>query len=906
MPRPRFELPPQYDPHAVERPLYQRWLDRGVFTAHVESAREPYVIVMPPPNITAILHTGQGLNNVIQDVVIRFERMRGREALWLPGTDHAGIATQNVVERLVAKEGKTRFDLGRDKFVERVWAFIRETGNTILEQLKVIGCSCDWSRTRFTLDQAYSRAVREVFVRLWEEGLIYRGHRVIHWCPHCLTALSDEEAESKDTEGKLYYIRYPVDGGPAPFLTVATTRPETLLGDTAVAVNPKDARHARFVGKVARLPIADIPIPIVADEAVDPTFGTGFVKVTPAHDATDFEIGLRHKLEMPLVMTEDGRMEHATRVPRALADLDRFEARERVVDLLKELGLLEKIEPHRHALRRCYRCDTIVEPRLSDQWFVKMQPLAEPVLAAYREARFRIVPERWHATFEHWMENIRDWNISRQLWWGHRIPVFTCTKCDHRWADRTDPARCPKCGGPVEQDPDVLDTWFSSWLWPFATMGWPDRTPDLARFYPGHTLVTAPEILFFWVARMLMSGYHFMDRRLPFTTVYLHGTVRDTRHRKMSKSLGNGIDPLDVVRLYGADALRWTLVAGSSLGADVILDPNDLETTFAPGRNFANKLWNVGRFILAQLPERVQPIDELDIARLPLADRWILMRANDAVHVATSYLEQFKLDEAAKRCYEFVWGELADWYVEAVKPRLAASGAATAAETGGPPAGAAPDAAHAVLAHCFDTALRLLHPVVPFITEELWQKLPGRKPEELLATADWPTFQQERVDSELDLQFLHVQQVVEKIRAIRAEYRVPPKARLAAAIKPRTDSIRAAFDGERDTIMRLAQLSDLKVDGGLRGAGAHAVLADGSEVFVALADAIDVRQECRRLTGELTRLEQQLAALDAKLGNKNFIARAPAEVVAKEREKERAWRDQRQALADKLRSLGCS
>ena len=906
MPRPRFELPPQYDPHAVERPLYQRWLDRGVFTAHVESAREPYVIVMPPPNITAILHTGQGLNNVIQDVVIRFERMRGREALWLPGTDHAGIATQNVVERLVAKEGKTRFDLGRDKFVERVWAFIRETGNTILEQLKVIGCSCDWSRTRFTLDEAYSRAVREVFVRLWEEGLIYRGHRVIHWCPHCLTALSDEEAESKDTEGKLYYIRYPVDGGPAPFLTVATTRPETLLGDTAVAVNPKDARHARFVGKVARLPIAEIPIPIVADEAVDPTFGTGFVKVTPAHDATDFEIGVRHKLEMPLVMTEDGRMEHATRVPRALADLDRFEARERVVDLLKERGLLEKIEPHRHALRRCYRCDTIVEPRLSDQWFVKMQPLAEPVLAAYREARFRIVPERWHATFEHWMENIRDWNISRQLWWGHRIPVFTCTKCDHRWADRTDPARCPKCGGPVEQDPDVLDTWFSSWLWPFATMGWPDRTPDLARFYPGHTLVTAPEILFFWVARMLMSGYHFMDRRLPFTTVYLHGTVRDTRHRKMSKSLGNGIDPLDVVRLYGADALRWTLVAGSSLGADVILDPNDLETTFAPGRNFANKLWNVGRFILAQLPERVQPIDELDIARLPLADRWILMRANDAVHVATSYLEQFKLDEAAKRCYEFVWGELADWYVEAVKPRLAASGAATAAETGGPPAGAAPDAAHAVLAHCFDTALRLLHPVVPFITEELWQKLPGRKPEELLATADWPTFQQERVDSELDLQFLHVQQVVEKIRAIRAEYRVPPKARLAAAIKPRTDSIRAAFDGERDTIMRLAQLSDLKVDGGLRGAGAHAVLADGSEVFVALADAIDVRQECRRLTGELTRLEQQLAALDAKLGNKNFIARAPAEVVAKEREKERAWRDQRQALADKLRSLGCS
>src|SRR5438105_530348 len=776
MPQPRFELPPQYDPHAVERRLYQRWLDRGVFTARADSSREPYVIVMPPPNITAILHTGQGFNNVIQDVLIRFERMRAREAEWLPGTDHAGIATQNVVERLVAKEGKTRFDLGRDTFVERVWAFVRETGNTILEQLKMIGCSCDWSRTRFTLDEAYSRAVREVFVRLWEEGLIYRGHRVIHWCSHCLTALSDEEAESTETDGKLYYIHYPVEGGPQPFLTVATTRPETLLGDTAVAVHPKDARHAGFVGKVARLPIADIPIPIVADDVVDPTFGTGFVKVTPAHDATDFEIGLRHKLEMPLVMTEDGRMEHATRVPKPLADLDRFEARERIVDMLKERGLLEKIEPHRYALRRCYRCDTIVEPRLSDQWFVKMKPLAEPVLTAYRAATFRIVPERWHATFEHWMENIRDWNISRQLWWGHRIPVFTCTQCEHRWADRKDPARCPKCG------------------------------------------------------------------------------------------------------------------------ADVILDPSDLETTFAPGRNFANKLWNIGRFILAQLPERIRPIDDLDPATLSLADRWILGQASKTVLDATEQLESFRLDEAAKTCFEFAWNDLADWYVEAVKPRLAAA------------AGAAPDvaAAHAVLAYCFDTVLRLLHPVVPFLTEELWQMLPGRQADDLLAVATWPTVPSTFPKLARDSEFARVQEAISKIRAIRAEYRVPPKTRLAAAIKPRSESIRAAFDGERDTIVRLAQLSELQLDGGLHGAGAHAVLGDGSEVFVALADAIDLRQECQRLLGELTRLEQQLAALDAKLTNKNFIARAPAEVVAKEREKERAWRDQRQALADKLKSLGCS
>src|SRR5213596_2390788 len=895
MPQTAFDLPPQYDPHDVERRLYQRWLDRGVFTARVDSSHEPYVIVMPPPNITAILHTGQGLNNVIQDVLIRFERMRGREALWLPGTDHAGIATQNVVERLVAKEGKTRFDLGREAFVERVWQFVRTTGPAILEQLKLIGCSCDLSRTRFTFDEAYSRAVREAFVRLWDERLIYRGHRVIHWCPHCLTALSDEEAESVETSGNLYYIKYPLADGTGS-ITVATTRPETMLGDTAVAVHPDDPRGRAYLGKKVRLPIVGLEIPVIGDESVIRDFGTGFVKVTPAHDASDFEIGVRHKLDMPLIMREDGTMGEEPgkgaggRVPAPLRGLDRFEARKQIVALLKQQGLLEKVEPHQHAVRHCYRCDTVVEPRLSDQWFVKMRPLAEPVLADYRRGAFRMIPERWRATFENWMEHIRDWNISRQLWWGHRIPVFTCTTCQHQWADRTDPTTCPKCDGPVEQDPDVLDTWFSSWLWPFATFGWPDATPDLARFYPGHTLVTAPEILFFWVARMLMSGYHFMHTK-PFATVYLHGTVRDTQHRKMSKSLGNGIDPLDVVRLYGADALRWTLIAGSSLGADVILDPSDLETTFAPGRNFANKLWNIGRFILAQLPEDVESIDKLNLSALALADRWILTRAYATIVAATEQLETFRLDEAAKACFEFAWKDLADWYVEAVKPRLAAGDAA---------------AAQAVLAFCFDTVLRLLHPVVPFITEDLWQRLPGRRPEELLVTAAWPTVPPQLLKLEAASEFTRVQEAISKIRMIRAEYRIAPKVRLAASIKPRTDLIRAAFEGERETIVRLAQLSDLDLDGGFGGAGAHAVLADGSEVFVALADAIDVRQECRRLSSELTRLEQQLSGLAAKLTNQNFVARAPAEVVAQEREKERAWRDQRQALADKLKSLGCS
>jgi valyl-tRNA synthetase len=888
MPAPRFELPPQYDPHAVERPLYQRWLDRGVFPPNPNAPGAPYVIVIPPPNVTAVLHMGQGLNNVTQDVLIRFERMRGRQTLWLPGTDHAGIATQNVVERLIAKEGKTRFDLGRAEFVKRVWAFVRETGSTILEQLKMIGCSCDWTRTRFTLDPGYSHAVREVFVRLWEAGLIYRGHRVIHWCPHCLTALSDEEAEAGDPEtGTLYYIRYAVEGGPAPYLTVATTRPETLLGDTAVAVNPKDRRHAAFIGKAARLPITHLPIPIIADDAVVPTFGTGFVKVTPAHDATDFEIGTRHKLEMPLVMTEDGRMEHSTRVPPELAGLDRFAARERIVQMLQEQGALEKTEPHTYTLRRCYRCGTVVEPRLSDQWFVKMTPLAEPALRAYRAGMLRLVPERWAKTYEQWLENIRDWNISRQLWWGHRIPVFTCVTCGEQWADREDPTECRKCGGSVAQDPDVLDTWFSSWLWPFATLGWPDDTPDVRRFYPGHTLVTAPEILFFWVARMVMAGYHFLGER-PFATVYLHGTVRDTQHRKMSKSLGNGIDPLDVVRLYGADALRWTAIAGIALGSDLILDPNDLATTFAPGRNFANKLWNIGRFILAQLPEQVPAFPVGRVAELPLADRWILSRTQGAIRDVTAALEQFRLDEAAKRCFDFVWKELADWYVEAVKSRLTGS-------------------AVAVLAYCFDTALRLLHPVVPFITEELWQKLPGRRADELLAVAAWPTVREPLVDARAERQFALVQDAIAAIRNIRAEYRVSPKTRLGAALSSKNDEARRAFEGERDTIARLAQLAELGFDGrAARGAGAHAVLRDGSEVFVALADAIDVAQECRRLSSERTRLAQQLAALAAKLTNRDFIARAPADVVAREREKERAWHDQLQALGAKLESLGCS
>jgi len=882
-----------YDPRPVEPAIYKRWLEAGVFQPRPDGA--PYVIVMPPPNVTAVLHMGHGLDITTQDVLIRFERMRGRAALWLPGTDHAGIATQNVVEKLLADKGQTRFDVGREAFVRGVWEFVTKTGKTILEQLKVIGSSADWSRTRFTLDPDYSRAVREVFVRLWENKLIYRGHRVIHWCPRCLTALSDEEAEHHETNGNLYYIEYPLVDG-SGHVTVATTRPETMLGDTAIAVHPEDPRGRPYIGKMVTIPIANVQIPVIADEAVDKEFGTGFVKVTPAHDANDFEIGQRHKLEMPLVMTEDGKMGGAGdggRVPSDYVGLDRFEARKRIVKQLEREGLLVKTEPHPHSVRRCYRCDSVVEPRLSDQWFVKMKPLADKVMRGYEQNEFTIVPDRWRATFENWMNNIRDWNISRQLWWGHRIPVFTCTTCKHQWADRVDPQQCRKCGGPVAQDPDVLDTWFSSWLWPFATLGWPEQTSDLKRFYPGHTLVTGPDILFFWVARMLMSGYHFMGKK-PFSTVFLHGIVRDTKHRKMSKSLGNGIDPLVVVEKFGADALRWTCVANTALGQDLMLDPDDLETTFAPGRNFANKLWNIGQFVLGQLPKQVLPIESIDRRLMTLADRWILARAQHAILAATGHFSDYRLDEAAKRCFEFAWNELADWYVEAVKPRLTTNDQLSRTTV------------HAVLVYCFDTVLRLLHPVVPFITEELWQRLPNRKPTELLAAANWPEILPQFVDSEADVQFERVKRAIELIRSIRAEYRVSPKTKLRATIVARGNDQAATFEGERDTIVRLAQLDHLALDGAQQGAGAHAVFGDGSEVVVALEGLVDVTQECRRLSEEFERLDKQLTSLAARLTNESFVSRAPQDVVAKEREKEKAWRDQRDVLAGKLKSLGCS
>ena len=916
---PTLSLPPQYDPAGLETTLYQEWERGGYFKPpsdnpaalpHRRTAK-PYVIMMPPPNVTAELHMGHGLNLSIQDALIRFERMRGRDALWLPGTDHAGIATQNVVERALAREGKTRFDLGREAFVRRVWQHVEETGNTILQQLRAIGASCDWDRTYFTFDEDLSRAVREVFVALYDKGLIYRGKYIINWCPRCLTALSNEEVEKVEVDGKLWYLRYPLEGEAGGYLVVATTRPETMLGDTGVAVNPEDARYQQLWGRAAILPLVDRKIPIVSDSAVDPSFGTGAVKLTPAHDPADFDLAKRHQLEQLDVMTDDARMND--NVPPRFRGLDRYAARKRIVAELDQLGLLEKVEPHRHAVGHCYRCETVVEPRLSDQWFVKMRPLAEPALRAYQEGNLRFIPEHRGVEYAQWMENIRDWCISRQLWWGHRIPVWYCEApdCQTAFASRTDLTECPDCHGPVRQDEDVLDTWFSSQLVPFSSLGWPEQTEDLERFYPGHTLVTAPEILFFWVARMIMAGLEFMGEA-PFTTVYLHGTVRDTRHRKMSKSLGNGIDPLEVVRRYGADALRYTVISGLSVGTDLILDPEDLEGSFASGRNFANKLWNVGRFILSNLDGEdhagatpVRPLaglhsDVVKPSELTLSDRWIIARCDETVREATAAYERFRLNDAALAVHRFLWSDLADWYLEVIKPRLYGERAA-----GG-------DVARAVVTATFEVALRLLHPVMPFITETLWRRLPGPGDRESISLAEWPASDRRAADPEALRRFTALQELVGAFRSIRAEYAVPPGQTVRATVTHPGGETRAVLRQERDTVLRLAKLSTLEVKlkeepatAATASTTANTVLTDGTLVTVPLGDVVDLEKECARLRGEAERLGGAIASQESKLANEQFVARAPEAVVSREREKLAAWREQATVLAEKRKRLGC-
>lgn len=924
------DLPDRYDFATTEPEIYKAWLDAGCFHAEannsvrVGGSREPYTIVMPPPNVTAILHVGHGLNNTIQDVIIRWARMKGTEALWVPGTDHAGIATQNVIEKQLANEGKTRFDLGRDAFVKRTETFVTDTGGTILQQLKAIGASADWRRTAYTLSPELSRAVRAAFVELYDRGLIYRGYRVIHWCPRCLTSLSDEEAEFNDETGKLYHIGYKVSGPRSEVLVVATTRPETMLGDVAVAVNPDDERYRHLIGKHVVLPIIDREIPIIADAYADPAFGTGVVKITPAHDANDFEVGKRHQLAMPIVIDETGVLREVKdadgRVPAELNGVDRFAAREKITEMLKASGALQKVETHNHAVRHCYRCDTVVEPRLSEQWFVKMEPLARPALEAVRSGAVRILPERWEAVYVNWLTGIRDWNISRQLWWGHRIPVWYCDACPdgkNVIVSRDDVTACPHCGGTVRQDEDVLDTWFSSGLWPISTLGWPDKdAADLAAFYPTDTLVTAPEILFFWVARMIMTGYAFMGRS-PYHTVYLHGTARDTQHRKMSKSLGNGIDPLDVIKLYGADALRWTLIAGMGMGADVILDPNDIDKSFATGRNFGTKLWNIGRFLLDRVgTDPVKRVSELDRSQLTRADEWILARLDAAVADCDRALgpltpttphdspdgtvwkesERYaglRLNEYAEAARHFVWNELADWYLESLKARLDAPGDDR-------------EVARAVLVHAFDNALRLLHPVVPFVTESLWQRLPGRAAGEFLVKASWPV-QQHAEPSAGAREFETIREAVLAVRQIRGDNHVSPGKMIDVVIVPKAANdgaaLRALIEREAATLGRLTRSDVRLAETAPGGAAAHAVLTGGTEVIVPLAGLIDVDKECERLRGEVAELEKQIVSREGRLSNEKYVAKAPANVVANDRAILAEMKAKRDQLVEKVRSL---
>ncbi len=910
------ELAPRLDPRAIEPLRYGRWMDGGYF--HVpasdvlEEGRDPYVIVIPPPNVTAPLHMGHGLNNTIQDVLIRWRRMQGRATVWVPGTDHAGIATQNVVERAIASEGLHRSDLGREKFVERVWAFVDVTGKTILEQLKAIGASCDWERTRFTLDEDLQQAVREVFVSLYEKGLIYRGEYIINWCPRCLTALSNEEAEGEETQGTLWHLRYPFAESSIPaaraaveagatsvgyfsdgrwYLTVSTTRPETMLGDTGVAVHPDDERYKALVGARVELPLAGRQIPVVADDHVDPAFGSGMVKVTPAHDPNDFEIAQRTGLLPIDVMTPDARMNEA--VPPAFRGLDRLEARKAVLAALREEGLVAGDETHTRAVPHCYRCHTVVEPRLSEQWFVKMKPLAEPALQASRDGTVTFTPRHWQRVYEHWMENIRDWCISRQLWWGHRIPVWYCP-AGHVIAARQDPTSCPECGSSeLEQDPDVLDTWFSSQLWPFSVFGWPQETDDLRAFYPGHTMVTAPEILFFWVARMIMMGYEFQGET-PFTEVFLTGTVRDIKGRKMSKSLGNGIDPLEVVHAYGADAMRYTLVSQAAVGTDIHLDHENVEAAFANGRNFANKIWNAGRFALMSLGDapvqQIGPVAE----HLQLEDAWIISRLQRVTAQATEDLERFRLHEVAEGLYHFFWGEICDWYLELIKARLAPGADAGSRE-----------AARATLVLVLDRAMRLLHPIVPFVTAELWARLPWPvgvpRPDDLIV-APWPEPDFEHASHEVERTMAGLQELIVEVRRLRKEYGVPEGERITIHVTGGPDGFLDTVSEQAAGILQLARVDRIRAERGT-GVGAHGVLSNGTELFVPLEGVIDLERERQRLRDELGRLRGLVEGTRKKLANEAFVSRAPEEVVQKERDRLTQLEEQDSKLRAKLAEL---
>ncbi len=935
------EIPKQYSPKETEEKWYEFWEQNKYFSAKPDPGKKPFTIVIPPPNVTGILHMGHALNNTIQDILIRYHRMKGEEALWMPGTDHAGIATQNVVEKSIAKEGIKRQDLGREKFVERVWLWKEQYGSTIIHQLKKLGASCDWPRLRFTMDEKYSKAVIEVFVRLYEKGLIYRGSYIINWCPRCQTALSDEEVTHHDLKGNLYYIRYPLkqssvvsrqssenaksidhrpsvpagQAGTMDYIVVATTRPETMLGDTAVAVNPRDKRYKKLIGKSLILPLINREIKIIADNMVEMKFGTGAVKVTPAHDPNDYALGKKHGLEFINVMRHDARMNEFA---GNYQGMDRFKAREIIIEDLKKQGLLEKVEPHELSVGHCYRCHTIVEPYLSKQWFVKMKPLAKPAIEAVKKGKVKFYPQRWTKVYLNWMENIQDWCISRQIWWGHRLPVYYCRKCNETIVSKAKPEGCPKCKGrDIYQDEDVLDTWFSSWLWPFATFGWPFQSSvisyqssdknnlktenrqlktDLDYFYPTSVLVTAPEIIFFWVARMIMAGLEF-QKNIPFKDVYIHGTVRDAQGKKMSKSLGNSIDPLEIISEYGTDALRFSLISITAQGQDVFLSKD----RFEQGRNFVNKIWNASRFILMNLDREKLSFDLCIFFSatnrggsaknfggkqedLSLVNRWILSRFYSSVEEIEKYLNNYQFNEAANTLYSFFWHEFCDWYLEIIKPNIK-------------------DAHNQLVMYkILEKFLRIAHPFMPFITEEIWQRIQSAsQPVSQLTSImvqPWPHIQNQIIDKKTEEAIAGIFEVITAIRNMRRELDIPSQGQnIAVKIFVSNKNTKLLLESNSACIKNLARLEGLIIAEEYRqSSGEFVNILKGMHLVIPLKGVIDIEKQREKIEDKIHKAQTDIKAKKAMLANKDFIKRAPEKIVEGEKEKLNALSDEIEKL----------
>ena len=865
------ELPKVYDPKSVEKKIYDMWMEGGYFKGRIDPDKKPFSIVMPPPNVTGQLHMGHALDSTLQDILTRYKRMQGYSALWLPGVDHAGIATQIKVEEVLRKtEGKTRYDLGRERFLERVWDWKDQYGDRIVEQQKSMGVSCDWDRSRFTMDDTCAKAVRETFCDLYEKGLIYKGKRIINWCPHCRTALSDAEVEYKDIPGSFWYIRYPIEDSDEEF-TIATTRPETMLGDTGVAVNPNDEKYRHLVGKNAILPLVGRRLPIVADDYVELGFGTGAVKMTPCHDPNDYEVGLRHGLEQIQCIDEDAKIINGGKYN----GMDRYECRKAIVADLEEAGYMVKIEPYSHNVGCCYRCGTVVEPLTSPQWFVKMAPLAKKAIEVVKDGRIKFVPERFTKTYLNWMENVHDWCISRQLWWGHQIPAWYCADCGHVTVSREDAVECECCRSRnIKRDEDVLDTWFSSALWPFSTMGWPEKTEELGYWYPTSVMVTGYDIIFFWVARMIFSAMEQMDKE-PFGTVFIHGLVRDSQGRKMSKSLGNGIDPLEMVEKYGADALRFNLITGNSPGNDMRFYVEKCEAM----RNFCNKIWNASRFVMMNLTIDKNELPE----KLEIEDKWILSKLNDVVKEVCENMDAFELGVAAGKIYDFIWDSYCDWYIELSKPRLSGENEESKL------------AAQKVLLYVLTEILKLLHPFMPFITEEIWQALPHRG--EALMIERYPEYRSELSFPADEQNFEMVMTAIKAVRARRSEMNVPPsrKAHLIIATEKK-----AAFEAGSGYICKLAYASEVSVvDAPPAGSESMvSVITDNARMFMPMAELVDLDKERARIAKELANAEKQLAGQNAKLENQNFVSRAPEAVVNAEREKKAKL----EALIENLRA----